>query len=772
MRYLACPMLRARTSLAVCLLVVAALPIDAHGRAVTEAPAQPEPAPSRTLRSSLGVAKARARLVAADRRERRLGIERLAALGTAESLDVLLEALRAGDTLREPELRLYAVRALAPHAGRSEVRSWLLREASTADARNPGRSRELDALVRETAALALAREGSEASIAALASLAASRGAASSSALAALVYARPERLDAILYLPEEPSDPEKGEPAEAELVEGDDEAREAASGPASRSATEDDDGETSASEAAAPGAGAPTKAGAKATEAERSPRLLTPSLLRLYGELGDLRALPMLVGELERGDRPGRAAAALALARLGDHRGVAAVLPWLEGKDARAIDDAVAVLHALGRSSEAERGVLAMLELRESRTLALRRARAAPSPAIAKRVEALLPELEGESRALAVSVLARAGAVEPLRALVSDASVSAAAMSGLAECPGERARALVTELADASLPELRRAGLRVAVLRAITLGERIAGLSERLERLLASKDASDREAAGFGLVAIGAREPGELVGRDAEPDLALLAGAARAAMRSPGSLAALGRYFGPASPRVPGALELAAGPALGVPEVADRVPLATLLLWAESGGPLAALSARAAPRRDDGTYASRLVALLRSPDPTMRVAVAAGLAESREPSITGLLAEAYVAEPDARVRRALVRALSARREHVREATLAWAAELDPDGSVRALAASGRRSTSAEAAPYAELLGLERARASLVQIDAAGPRADGFALRLVGPSGFAVPAVPAPDGALLLVGWPYGRGALELAPALGSAQVSAP
>jgi len=149
MRYLACPMLRARTSLAVCLLVVAALPIDAHGRAVTEAPAQPEPAPSRTLRSSLGVAKARARLVAADRRERRLGIERLAALGTAESLDVLLEALRAGDTLREPELRLYAVRALAPHAGRSEVRSWLLREASTADARNPGRSRELDALVRE-----------------------------------------------------------------------------------------------------------------------------------------------------------------------------------------------------------------------------------------------------------------------------------------------------------------------------------------------------------------------------------------------------------------------------------------------------------------------------------------------------------------------------------------------------------------------------------------------------------------------------------------------
>lgn len=772
MRYLALSMLRARTSLAVCLLVVAALPVDAHGRAVTEAPAEPEPAQRRTLRSSLGVAKARARLVAADRRERRLGIERLATLGTAESLDVLLEALRTGDTLREPELRLYAVRVLAPHAGRSEVRSWLLREASAADARSPGRSRELDALVRETAALALAREGSDASTAALASLAASRGAASASALSALVLARPERLDAILYLPEDPSAEAASEPGEAELVDDDDEEERGVVSAGGSASTSGGEGAAGAQGEAAPGSSAPTKAGAEGVAPERSPRSLTPSLLRLLGELGDLRALPVLVGELERGDRPGRAAAALALARLGDHRGVAAVSPWLDGKDGRALDDAVAVLHTLGRLSEAERGVLAMLELPQVRVPALRRARAAPTPAIAKRVEALLPELEGEPRALAVSVLARAGAVGPLSALLSDASVSAVAMSGLAECPGERARLLITELADASSPELRRAGLRVAVLRALTLGERIDGLSERLERLLASKDASDREAAGFGLVAIGALELDELVEREGEPDVALLSGAARAALRSPASLAALGRYFGPASPRVPGALELAAGPALGVPEVADRVPLATLLSWAESGGPLAALAARAAPRRDDGTYASRLAALLASPDPTMRVAVSAGLAESREPSITGLLAEAYAAEPDARVRRAFVRALSARREHAREATLAWAARLDPDASVRALAVRGRGGGAASSPSYAELLGLERARATLVQVASAGPRSLAHPLRLVAPSGFALPASPAPDGALLVLGWPYGRGSLELAPALGSAQVSTP
>lgn len=756
-------------------LVALAVPVDARAQLRSRAPELEEPASSGTLRSRLGVARARARLVGADRRERRLGIERLAALGTAESLDVLLEALRTGDTLREPELRLFAVRALSAHAGRSEVRGWLLREASSADARNPGRNRELEALVRETAALALAREGSDDALAALASLAASRGAASTSALRALVVARPAQLDAILYLPGEDPEPNAGEDAEAEpLDEEDEEGEPTRATPRARTSASATGDERSESEAGveASGARGAAKPGAKPTTTERSPRTLTPSLLRLLGELGDLRALPVLVAELERGDRPGRAAAALALAKLGDHRGAAAVLPWLEGKDVRAIDDAIGVLHTLGRATDAEPGVLAMLELPQARPAALRRARAAPSPAVVKRVEALLPELEGEPRMLAVSVLARAGAVAALVPLVADASAGAAAMSGLAECPGDAARAAITKLADAPQPALRRAGLRIAVLRAITLGERIAGLEARLERLLVSKDASDRETAGFGLVAIGARDLGALVDDARAPDAALLAGGARAALASPTSLAALGRFFGPASPRVPGALELAAGPALAIAEVADRVPLSTLLLWAESGGPLAALAARAAPRRDDGTHASRLAALLRSPDPTMRLALASGLAESREPSITGLLAEAYVAEPDARVRRALVRALSARRESVRLPTLAWAAELDPDPVARTLAARGRRSSGAAAPGHVELLGLERARASLVQIDAGASRADAYALRLVAPSGFAVPAVPAPDGALLLHGWPYGQGSLELAPALGSAQVSAP
>ena len=780
MRYLARSMFRVRASHAVWMLaalVVATTPGETRAEARPELPAGEEAGSGHNLRSRLGVSRSRPRLVGPDRRERRLGIERLAALGTAESLDILVEALRTGDTLREPELRLFAVRALAPHAGRAEVRSWLVREASMADTRSPGRNRELETLVRETAALALAREGGDDSLAALASLAASRGAAAESALRALVVARPTRLDPILYLPDDDTDSvEHASADEAQLDddEGDEESGVVVGGARasdSASAGDDDDAASEAESKPSRGRG-DAKPGPNDAKAERSPRLLTPSLLRVLGELGDLRALPLLVGELERGDRPGRAAAAFALARLGDHRGVAAVLPWLQGKDARATDDAVKVLHSLGRVAEAELGVLAMLELPAARVLALRRARAAPSPAVVKRVEALLPELEGESRALAVSVLARAGEVDALVPLVVDPSIGAAVMSALAECPGDAARAAISKLADAEAPALRRAGLRIAVLRAITLGERIDGLGARLERLLESKDASDRETAAFGLVAIGARDLGDLVEHAGAPDTALVAGGARAALLSPASLAKLGRFFGPRSPSVPGMLELAAGPALAVPEVADRVPLATLLLWAESGGPLAALAARAAPRRDDGTHASRLVALLQSPDPTTRLALAYGLAESREPSVTGLLTEAYAAEPDARVRRALVRALAARRENVREPTLAWAAALDPDALVRAFAAHAKRSSASLPPSHVEMIGLERARASLVQIDSGRARADAFPLRLVAPSGFALPAVPAPDGALLLVGWPYGQGSLELAPALGSAQVSAP
>src|SRR2546421_11957675 len=103
-------------------------------------------------RLSMAVAE---RLLASDDADDRLrAVERLAGSGQREAIDRLVRALADGaPALRDPRARLAGVRGLAPFAARESVREILSKTLST-EAGAP-----LMALVRDTAALALAASG-------------------------------------------------------------------------------------------------------------------------------------------------------------------------------------------------------------------------------------------------------------------------------------------------------------------------------------------------------------------------------------------------------------------------------------------------------------------------------------------------------------------------------------------------------------------------------------------------------------------------------------
>ncbi len=115
-----------------------------------------------------------------------------------------------------------------------------------------------------------------------------------------------------------------------------------------------------------------------------------------------------------------------------------------------------------------------------------------------------------------------------------------------------------------------------------------------------------------------------------------------------------------------------------------MPTSTLAAWAESGGPLAPLAARALPARDDDVTRGRIERLLKGSDPVVRAHVALGLGKDPEKDAVSLLASAYRFEDDAQVRASIVRALAQRKEVQRTETLEIARALDADDGVRALA----------------------------------------------------------------------------------------
>ncbi len=708
---------------------------QASAQAVPGGPTTPLPVGG-SLLDRTAVATGRDLLYGPLEEDRRRGVERLAASGTPQAVDALLEALETGSAVaRDLDARLLAVRLLRDHARRADVRKFLVRElAEGAARRDPALA--VSGLLRHSAALALARAGDPDSLNALVTAAAQRGPAGEAARAALVAVPPVDLDRILFEPppEEIEDepPPGGEP---EPFPG-------------------EEGRKPRPKKAATGKGTAKERPRKEPKApaERTPRVLSQPLIALLGDLGDVRAIPPLRAEIGGTRPPSRtaAAAAVSLAKLGDTSVATLVVPWLDQSEPRVVGAAAEVLVILGHP-KAPMAVTKALKDAVTRSAALELAGDLANAELAGPVAKLLPTLEGEEALRAVMALGRMGAAGEIAKLVEHEALGPAAISALGQSAAPAsAQAIEAGLEDAK-PARRRAFVRAAIIRALVLSEEVPGLEAALVSFAKSQDGSDHETAAFGYVALGKATAKEALGE--KPSLAIVAGAARGALvRGGDELQAFGPIFAGVDAEKPSTLATAAGVVLLSREGADRVPFQTLLRLAENGGPLAVLAARALPRRDDGTARARVRALLEGTDPAVRAAVALGLGEASDPSSASILAERYGLEDDERVRRAIVRALSLRTEVQRERVLKMAAAIDPDGDVRRFAKVGLQKRR-----VARGNEFDPGLASMIRVESGGAAPP--ALRLVLPSGLAVPVVPAPDGGLLLGGIPFGRSSLE-------------
>ncbi len=151
-----------------------------------------------SLQGRLGLAVATRLLASKDTEEKKRGLERLGKVGTPAALEVLTKAIEAGGAAKSAEERLVAVRALAPHAKKSEVRLALVR-AMGGSGTSPGEQRAdpFVALARSTAALALARAGDTGALALLGQALRQEGPMAAAAADALLAHPPRDLGPVL-----------------------------------------------------------------------------------------------------------------------------------------------------------------------------------------------------------------------------------------------------------------------------------------------------------------------------------------------------------------------------------------------------------------------------------------------------------------------------------------------------------------------------------------------------------------------------------------------
>lgn len=657
------------------------------------------------MRSLVGLEVARQLLDSDDLPARLRGVERFASIATPESIDALVEKLEQGAAgVKDARVRLQAVRALASWASRDSVRQYLVREATEASSDPRLTGSQLGTVLRATAAMALAKSGEKKALAALGGAIVQLGSASDAAAKALVAYPPASLDSLL------------------------EGR----------------------------------------------KRLSPALAALVGELGDLRAIDRLRAMLEESDPTARAAAAKALAKLGDEAPMALAREWLTRAEARARRDGAEVLVTLG-AAEAPQAITRLFAQESTRDDALRLALMAPSREVGDAVVAALASLSDEQKPLAIAALGRSGgdkALVELKAALAKPQLAIAAAFALAEQPGEAAKkALEAALASAKTHTDRRLFVRAAIVRALVLDEEIAGLSSAIDADVEAKDSAARAVAMFGQVALGRWSPSRALDRcGASCSADLIAAIARGALASDADdLMPFADRLSRAAidPTKPPSL---ATTALGVgllakPDGGD-VTTATLAAWAEAGGPLAPLAARALCSRDSDGIRPRIKRLLEGSDPVVRAHTALGLAHDPETSAVALLVSAYRFEEDASVRRAIVRALSVRSEVQRTATLKIARDLDPDDGVRSLARAALAGRAVDVSGPRK--GLAAAGGVLWLTIAsndgkASPPSSLRAARLTRPDGLSVPVVADVDGALLIPAVPPGSSQLTLAPA---------
>jgi HEAT repeat protein len=682
------------------------------------------PAPTTTvpgnLRAHVGTEYVSRLLRSTDPDERIRGIQRAAAIGSAETIALLVQATESSPAVRSDSRALIELaRALAHFADQDRARAALMLIVNAGSPGiagrlpQPGRAAEgtlsLEEgdpvaradLARQTAAIALARSGVDRALEQLYGTA--RGGGSGQAAA---------MQALLLQP--PRDP-----------------------------------------------------GFYGTAGTTMPS----SVIRMLGQLGDLRALELLHAATRTSDVGVRGAALVSLAELGDERAIALARAAIAEPDAR-LRAAAGEAFVLLSAPERFKAVAALVADDATSAIGIRLAERVYNAEITKLLAArALVHPDAELRAASIRALGRSPQPEAATALaapaiIADPTFGYFAALALARSPAPNAMAAVVGLASARASAAL--GVRAYVVRALVRGERSAAGDDLLARLAASMDGRERALGTFGRVALDVTSV-ESALADADPRVRRAAAMASLAHPSSGATRALLTHLVKERDE-PTRQVLAVGLLGGDSE--GRLTTTWLVDRAESAGADAPLSAYALARRADEPIERKVGQLLSSKDAVLRAHTARGLAFGALPDASGRLANAYAYETDVSVRRAVIAALVARTQDAtapaRRSTLEVAAQLDPDGPTRQTARLGLGGTSSPLAPAATT---ETAWLRLTLDDGAPPR-DVFVGSVVRSDGVAVPMAFDDDGFAIVPGLPPGDVRLVLAPRLPSYKASKP
>ncbi len=499
--------------------------------------------------------------------------------------------------------------------------------------------------------------------------------------------------------------------------------------------------------------------------------LPANVVRMLGQLGDLRALDNLHAAARSTDVIVRSAALVSLAELGDERAIGLSRTAIAESDARLRAAAGEAFVLLG-AGERFKAVSALIADEATAAIGVRLAERVYNTEITKLLAVrVIDHPDRELRAAAIRALGRSndpGAALALTAapLLADPQLGYNAMLALARSPAPNAMALVTTLAGAK--STAGLGVRAYVVRALVRGERSDAVDDLLIRLLASKEGRERALGAFGRVALGKAAAAPLLD---DPDPRVRRAVAMASLAKPDRAVQRVLLERAVKERDEATRQvLAIGLVGGDPD--GLVTTTSLIDRAESGGADSPLSAGALTRRAEEANERKVGQLLASKDPVLRAHAARGLAYATLPDASGRLADAYAYETDVAVRRAIVASLAARlgdaTAPARRSTLETAATLDPDGPIRQAARLGLSGT---ASPLGAALTTETAWLRITVEGGAAP-GEAYVGSLVRSDGLAVPIAFDDDGYALVPGLPPGETRLVLAPRLPSYKAPVP
>ncbi|MBX3258116.1 MAG: HEAT repeat domain-containing protein [Labilithrix sp.] len=489
----------------------------------------------------------------------------------------------------------------------------------------------------------------------------------------------------------------------------------------------------------------------------------PAVVRLLGQLGDLRALDVLHAAARSNDVNVRAAAIVSLAELGDTRATLLARTAIAESDIR-LRAASGEAFILLAAPERFKATAAIVADDATTAIGLKMAERVFSPEITTLVAARAWEHpDRELRVAAVRALGRSPDPAAAKALVApqllgDPELAYYAVHALARSPAPNAGALIGGLLPTRLSTL---AARAYVVRALMRGERTSTSDDAVFRLARSRAPAERALGVFARVALDDAAATDFID-DADARVRRAAAMASTARRGSSTLtrALLARLAKEEDPITRQVLALAL--AGGDPDGAVKTSI--LVERAESAGGDAPLAALALARRADESTSRKIGPLLGSKDPVLRAHAARGLGLASLPDAAGRLAELYAYETDVEVRRAAIAAIAARTADAnapaRKATLELAAELDPDGPVRQTA---RRALAGATTAFADPAVHEVAWLRLTRVDGGAP-GEAFAGSVVRSDGVAIPIAFDEEGFAVVPGLPPGEARLVLAPRL--------